>query len=110
MATLTPYSSPVATPKLGVPQGERPDFDILKPLRRWLDRLPVDNPRRARWICRLIPSQCPLERDVELFGRTVHIPALCKLNPVYDELMGLRYRALNYLADVCDEDITPYIR
>ena len=110
MATLNPCSSPVATPNIGAPKGKRPDFDIFKPLRRWLDRLPVTSPQFARLICRLIPSQCPLERDVTLFGRTVHIPALCKLNPVYDELMGLRYRALNYLADVCDEDVTQYVR
>ncbi|MDY7024694.1 MAG: Mo-dependent nitrogenase C-terminal domain-containing protein, partial [Cyanobacteriota bacterium] len=38
----------------------------------------------------------------------IHIPPLCKLNPVYDELISLRFRALCYLADECGEDITPY--
>lgn len=110
MATLTPYSPSIATSKIGPPKDKRPDFDIFKPLRRWLDGLDVANPRFAHWVCRLIPAQCPIERDVTLFGRTVHIPALCKINPVYEELMGLRYRALNYLVDVCDEDVTPYVR
>ncbi|HEY9736710.1 MAG TPA: Mo-dependent nitrogenase C-terminal domain-containing protein [Trichocoleus sp.] len=85
-------------------------IDPLKPAREWLDQLEVHDPRLARFVCKLIPPQCPFERDVVLFGRKlVHIPPMCKLNPLYDQLVGLRFRALSYLADDCGEDVTPYI-
>ncbi len=58
----------------------------------------------------MIPSQCPFERDVTLFGRKiVHIPPMCKINPLYEQLVSLRFRALSYLADKCGEDVSPYI-
>lgn len=82
---------------------------LLDPVRHWLDGLEVKNAKVARFLCRLIPPQCPFERDIILFGRKiVHIPPLCKLNPLYDQLVGLRFRSLAYLADECGEDITPY--
>lgn len=85
------------------------DIDPLKPARDWLDQFSVDDPRLARFVCKLVPSQCPFERDVTLFRRkVVHIPPMCKINPLYDQLVGLRFRALSYLADDCGEDITPY--
>jgi tellurite resistance protein len=81
----------------------------LKPLREWLDHLDVQDPRVARFLCKMIPPQCPFERDVKLFGqKVVHIPPMCKLNPLYDQLVGLRFRALTYLADECQEDVTKY--
>ncbi|NEO34013.1 MAG: nitrogenase [Symploca sp. SIO3C6] len=84
-------------------------FDPLAPARQWLNTLAVDNPKKAHFLCQLIPAQCPFERDVQLFGRTLfHIPAMCKLNPLYEEVVGLRFRALCYLADECGEDITAY--
>ncbi|VXD15361.1 conserved hypothetical protein [Planktothrix serta PCC 8927] len=91
-----------------VPQKNR-GIDLLFPLRRWVDGLAVNNRQIAHWICQVIPCCCPFERDINLFGNTYHIPPLCKLNPLYNELVGLRFRALSYLADVCLEDITPYI-
>ncbi|MEO1401530.1 MAG: Mo-dependent nitrogenase C-terminal domain-containing protein [Cyanobacteria bacterium J06635_1] len=88
----------------------KPTFDILRPLRRWIENLQIKNPGTARRIAKLIPSQCPFERNVQLFGRTVaHIPPMCKLNPLYDEVVGLRFRALCYLADECGEDITALV-
>lgn len=85
------------------------DGDLLKPMRQWLDGMDVKDAKVARFLCRLIPPQCPFERDVTLFGRKIiHIPPLCKLNPLYDQLVGLRFRSLTYLADECQEDITPY--
>jgi len=85
------------------------DIDPLKPARNWLDQLSVDDPRLARFVCKLVPSQCPFERDVTLFRKkVVSIPPMCKINPLYDQLVGLRFRALTYLADDCGEDITPY--
>ncbi len=84
-------------------------FDIVNPLRRWLDRIEVKNRRFAHAICRVIPCCCPFERTFSVLGREVYIPPLCELNPVYNELVGLRFRALSYLADVCGEDITHYV-
>jgi hypothetical protein len=78
-------------------------------LRSWLDRLTINNQEQAEMLCRLIPAQCPFERDIKIFGKTIaHIPPLCKLNPFYEELVSLRFRALCYLADECDEDISGY--
>lgn len=82
---------------------------ILKPLRGFVDGIQVKNYRFAHVICQVIPCCCPFERNISLFGRTVHIPALCKLNPLYDEFVGMRFRALSYLADECGEDVTKYI-
>jgi hypothetical protein len=85
-------------------------FAPLRPLRRWLTQLSIDTPHRARRLAELIPAQCPFERDIFLFGHLVaHFPPLCKLNPLYNELVELRFRALCYLADECGEDISAYI-
>jgi hypothetical protein len=84
-------------------------FDIFKPLRYWLENLNVANPRLAHKLCKAIPAQCPFERNIELFGRILfHIPPMCKLNPLYDEVVFLRFRAMSYLADECGEDISMY--
>jgi hypothetical protein len=86
-----------------------PKFDPLKPLRNWLENLKISNPRLAHNLCKLIPSQCPFERDLNLFGRTLmHIPPMCKLNPLYEEVVMLRFKAMCYLADECGEDISEY--
>ncbi len=82
---------------------------LLSPVQDWLDRLEIQDPRLARFLCKMIPSQCPFERDITLFGRkTIHIPPMCKLNPLYEQLVGLRFRALSYLADDCQEDVAKY--
>ena len=84
--------------------------NLLAPVQYWLDGLEIQDPRIARFLCKMIPPQCPFERDIELFDhKIVHIPSMCKLNPLYDQLIGLRFRALSYLADECHEDVTPYI-
>ncbi|MDP8962734.1 MAG: DUF533 domain-containing protein [Cyanobacteriota bacterium] len=86
-----------------------PHSDILQPVRDWLDAMEIHDPRVARFVCKMIPAQCPFERDVKLFGRKiVHIPPLCKINPLYEQLVGLRFRALSYLADERGEDISTY--
>jgi tellurite resistance protein len=93
----------------GVAVGDEAHLAPLKPLQDWLDHLEVHDPRLARFLCKMIPPQCPFERDVKLFGRkVVHIPPMCKLNPLYDQLVGLRFRALSYLADDCKEDVSKY--
>ena len=84
-------------------------IDILKPLKQWLDNLEVRNSQLAHQICKSIPAQCPFERDVKFWGKILfHIPPMCKLNPLYDQLVGLRFRALCYLVDECGEDISAY--
>lgn len=88
---------------------ESPRPDLLQPIRHWLDRFEVQDPKTARLIAKWIPAQCPFERDIKLLGHTIaHIPPLCKLNPFYDQFVGLRFRALSYLADECGEDIRSY--
>lgn len=83
--------------------------DVLQPVKDWLEGWDVHDPHVARFICKMIPPQCPFERDITLFGhKVVHIPPMCKLNPLYDQLVGLRFRALSYLADDCKEDISEY--
>jgi hypothetical protein len=79
-------------------------FDILQPIRNWLDSIEIHDRKSAHLVCKLIPAQCPFERDIKLFGRTIaHIPPMCKLNPLYDQFVGLRFRALCYLVDECGE-------
>jgi tellurite resistance protein len=86
-----------------------PKIDVLAPVAEWLDGLEIQDPRIARLLCKFIPSQCPFERDIVLFGhKVVHIPPLCKLNPLYEQTVSLRFRALSYLADECGEDVSSY--
>jgi hypothetical protein len=76
----------------------RRKFDLFEPLRNWLDRIEIKDIQFAKRICRLIPASCPFERDFKLFGRTLfHIPSLCHLNPFYEDLITLRYRAEIFL-------------
>ena len=89
--------------------GEKVNFDIFQALRQRLDRVQVSSPKLAHRLCQLIPAQCPFERDITVFGRTLfHIPPMCKLNPLYEEVVALRFRALCFLADECGEDVTAY--
>ncbi|MBG1242386.1 Mo-dependent nitrogenase C-terminal domain-containing protein [Nostoc sp. NZL] len=87
----------------------KPYWDILQPLRQRVENIQVRDRQLAHRLCKLIPSQCPFERDLKLFGKTLfHIPPMCKLNPLYEEVVGLRFRALCYLADECGEDVSQY--
>jgi hypothetical protein len=91
------------------PLKPKKNFDPLQPLRQLVDKVEVKNSKLAHRLCKMIPAQCPFERDIKLFGRTLfHIPPMCKLNPLYEEVVGLRFRALCYLADECGEDISAY--
>lgn len=84
-------------------------LDLLYPLRQWLNQFEVQDASIAHLICRVVPVQCPFERDIYLFDRKVaHIPPMCKLNPLYEEVVALRFRALCYLADECGEDVRCY--
>ena len=82
--------------------------NLLEPIKKWLDHMDIHDSRLANLICRVVPAQCPFERDVVLFGRKImHIPAMCEINPLFDQLVGLRFRSLSYLADK-GEDVTKY--
>ncbi|MBR8832357.1 MAG: hypothetical protein N5P05_002301 [Chroococcopsis gigantea SAG 12.99] len=82
---------------------------MLNFIRTQLQRLEINNPAVAHFLCKTIPVQCPFERDVYLLGKKIaHIPPLCKLNPFYEQVVTLRFRALCYLADECGEDVRCY--
>lgn len=84
-------------------------FEVLSPLRQWLNQYNVQTANRAHLICQLIPAQCPFERDIRIANRIhLKIPPLCKLNPLYEEVVGLRFRALCYLAEACPADACRY--
>jgi len=81
-------------------------FQLLRLVQSGIDRIEIRDRGMALLIYRMIPSQCPFARDVKLFGRLLfRIPPLCKLNPVYDQLMALRFRAMCYLVDQCGMDL-----
>lgn len=84
---------------------------LLQPVRQWLDAIEIRDRHKAKLVCRLVPATCPFERDIEVFGNKLfHIPPLCKLNPFYEQFVGLRFRALCFLADKCGEDAAEYCR
>jgi len=84
-------------------------LNLLKPIRHWLNSIEITNKKTAHLLCTMIPVQCPFERDIYFFGYCIaHIPPLCKLNPFYEEVSSLRFRALCYLADSCGEDVRCY--
>lgn len=106
---IEPEEAPASSVISSYQPTKKPTFDFLHPLRQWLDKIEVRNPKLAHSLCKLIPAQCPFERDITFMGRKLfHIPPMCKLNPVYEEVVSLRFRALCYLADECGEDVTPY--
>jgi hypothetical protein len=105
-------NSAVAQPNIGSVKSHalrKKRLNLLQPVRRWLDEMEICNRRQARFLTKVIPAQCPFERDIKLFGHLVaHIPPLCKLNPLYEQLVSLRFRALCYLVDECGENIQSY--
>lgn len=75
----------------------------------WLDGIEIRDSKKAHLLCKAIPASCPFEREIKFFNRIlVHIPPLCKLNPFYEQVVNLRFKALCYLADECGEDIAIY--
>ena len=87
----------------------KPKLDFLQPLRKWLDSLEIHNQKLAHFIAKFIPADCPFERDIILLGhKMAHIPPLCKMNPLYEQFVSLRFKALCYLVDQCGEDIQSY--
>nr|WP_242517637.1 Mo-dependent nitrogenase C-terminal domain-containing protein [Leptolyngbya sp. LK] len=69
----------------------------------------MQHPAQAHLICQLIPTQCPFAKNIRLGGMMqFNIPPLCKLNPLYEEVVSLRFRALCYLAEECSVDVCRY--
>jgi hypothetical protein len=82
---------------------------LLNQIRYQLESIEIHDNKLARLLCKVIPSHCPFERTVSILGRTLfHIPPLCKLNPLYEQIVSLRFKCLVYLADECGEDVTKY--
>lgn len=81
---------------------------LLHPVRQWLEAIEIHDPKIARLLCKLIPAQCPFERQIKFNHTVIHIPPLCKLNPLYEQIVSLRFKALSYLADKCGEDVAIY--
>jgi hypothetical protein len=78
--------------------------DPLTSIRNWLSAIEIHNFQVAHLLSRMIPASCPFERDIKLFGRTLaHIPPLCKFNPFYEQIVELRFKALTFLADPCNQ-------
>lgn len=84
-------------------------MDILFLLRQWLESIEVRTPLVAHFLCKIIPASCPFEREIKIFKHTIlAIPPLCKFNPFYEQIMLLRFKALTYLVEQCNEDIGLY--
>jgi len=71
-------------------------WDLWRPVRSWLNHLEIRSTRVAK-LFSYIPTRCPFERKISIGKFIFKIPALCHLNPVYEEIMELRYRALMFL-------------
>jgi len=92
---------PLATPSVSVPSPPKKRFDPLWFVRDRIAAIAIEDPKFAQLICNLIPDSCPFARDIKFGDRTLFsIPPMCKLNPLYEDLMMLRFRALCYLAEV----------
>lgn len=74
-------------------------MNVLSNAQPSIEQFQIPNRLIASILCKLIPAACPFERDIVLLGHKVaHVPPLCKLNPFYDQLTALRFKALEYLA------------
>lgn len=73
-----------------------------------IETIDINHRETAKKIVNLIPNQCPFAREIKIFNFPIFkIPPLCKLNPFYEDLMMLRFRALCFLEEI-GEDISLY--
>ena len=75
---------------------------MIKYLRHTLAAIEIHDPSLAQFLCWCIPASCPFHRTITVLGYSISIPPLCQLNPLYEELMGLRCRALQSLTQKAD--------
>lgn len=92
-----------------IQQRNQKTFNPVHFFQQLIDKLEIKQEQTARLIVKLIPAQCPFAREIQVFGKVIfRIPPLCKFNPLYEQLIALRFRALCFLADQCGEDIMSY--
>lgn len=78
-----------------------PKLDPLVPVRRWLAALEIPSRSVAELICRWVPNTCSAGYSLRWQGRIwLHLPPLCKLNPLHEELLDLRFRAADFLYEL----------
>ena len=88
-------------PEKYIPKNDREYKGIFYFLNQLIEGIEVRDFRVAKFLTDIIPGTCPFERDIQFYGHKLfHIPPLCKLNPLYDSLMVLRFRAMNYLSEI----------
>ncbi len=46
---------------------QKSQHNFLYPIRQWLEAIEIHNSNLAHFLCKLIPSQCPFERNI-IFG------------------------------------------
>ncbi len=52
----------------------------------------------VNFLATVMPDYCPFNREVKIFGRPLFtIPMLCKLNPLFDEIVEEKLRRKGYL-------------
>lgn len=73
---------------------------MLNTIKQALERIEIGSQAQANLLCNLIPSACPFARTLHIGIFKLVIPPLCKVNPFYDDLMMLRFKAQCYLAEV----------
>ncbi|MCC5643953.1 Mo-dependent nitrogenase C-terminal domain-containing protein [Nostoc sp. CHAB 5824] len=85
------------------------DNNLLSQIRYKLESVEIHDYHLAKLLCKVIPSNCPFERTIKVFGRTLfQIPPLCKINPLYEQIVSLRFKCLLYLVNECGEDARKY--
>ncbi|WP_071882395.1 Mo-dependent nitrogenase C-terminal domain-containing protein [Gloeocapsa sp. PCC 7428] len=52
-------------------------------------------------LCKITTANCSFERNFQFGNIRVRIPPLCKLNPLYKEIVHLRFLCISYLAEEC---------
>lgn len=72
----------------------------MKYIKNVLGNLDINNNTQAAIVRTLVPSTCPFARTIVLGKYKLVIPPLCKINPLYEELMMLRFKADCYIADM----------
>ena len=79
-----PNESAAASPLTPPPEKSKSGMDVLHPVKDWLEGMDVQDPRLAKFVCKVIPPQCPFERDINLFGRHYcsYSPSLQTQSPV----------------------------
>ncbi|MBF1999518.1 MAG: nitrogenase [Synechococcales cyanobacterium C42_A2020_086] len=84
-----------------------PAKQLRATVHQWISQIDIHNSQIAHLLCYLIPAQCPFARTIGLGRFSITIPPLCHLNPFYESLMTLRFRALLFLTE-SGEDIARY--